>query len=274
MRAELVQKAKTLPPSPPRPLAELPTTDPSPDEDATVGDLVMSKTTNSTPAAQQPASTSVSKSSFADLRKGRQAGRKAFASPITQDSSSLSSHVAGPDPTASPSTLPVSRIALDDAPPLLPNALGPPRSPLKSESEIDHPNASTSTSTPSPTPLPLLDPLAPGSALALIDSIRRYTPSATYPLLSHLSTSPSAIGKMLDNFLEPDQIPLMLDRLHETLALEEAVPEVVRRFIAGMTQTKRWAMTAIMLSKRERALGQEVWERAGGEGDFTRRREV
>jgi hypothetical protein len=76
---------------------------------------------------------------------------------------------------------------------------------------------------------------------------------------------------MVDNFLEPDQIPLILDRLRETLALEEADPEVVRRFIAGMTQTKRWAMTAFMLSRGERALGQEVWEKAGGEGDFTRR---
>ena len=255
-----------MPPSPPRPPpAELRTTITTtasitelPQED----DIPIA--TDPDPKSKSIESQTSTKSSFADLKKGRQVGKKAFAAPV------LGPQAAMPSPSpptqadspqvASPSNLTLSAIALNET------------APITSTSS----NASVKVEESPTAPIPLLDPLAPGSAMALITSIRRHTASATYPLLSHLSTNPPAIGKMLDNFLEPDQLTLILTRLNETLDLEgeDRAKEVVRRFMVGMTQTRRWGMTAIMLSKAERALGQGVWSTAGGEGDFARRQEV
>jgi hypothetical protein len=96
----------------------------------------------------------------------------------------------------------------------------------------------------------------------------------TYPTIADLAKRPAGIGKMLDNFLEPDQLALTLSRLRETLGLEPVEKadrqETVMGFMAGMRMTRRWAMTAIMLSGKERQLGQDIWESAGGAGDWTR----
>jgi hypothetical protein len=79
---------------------------------------------------------------------------------------------------------------------------------------------------------------------------------------------------MLDNFLEPDQLALILARLRDTIDLDAASKEerqkVVRDVIAGVRMTKRWGMTAMMMSRKEKELGQEVWTSAGGMGDWTR----
>lgn len=79
---------------------------------------------------------------------------------------------------------------------------------------------------------------------------------------------------MLDNFLEPDQLALILARLRDTLDLEhegmQERQEVVRGFMSGLRMTRRWGMTAIMLSAKEKQLGQEVWTVAGGVGDWTK----
>jgi hypothetical protein len=79
---------------------------------------------------------------------------------------------------------------------------------------------------------------------------------------------------MLDNFLEPDQLALILARLRDTIDLDAASKEerqkVVRDVIAGVRMTKRWGMTAMMMSRKERDLGQEVWTSAGGTGDWTK----
>ena len=80
---------------------------------------------------------------------------------------------------------------------------------------------------------------------------------------------------MLDNFLEPDQLALILARLRETIDLDTSSKEerqtVVRSLIAGVRMTKRWGMTAMMMSRKEKELGQEVWTSAGGTGDWTKR---
>jgi hypothetical protein len=80
---------------------------------------------------------------------------------------------------------------------------------------------------------------------------------------------------MLDNFLEPDQLALILARLRDTMELDTASKEkrqkVVKDLIAGLRMTKRWAMTAMMMSSKEKQLGQEVWTSAGGTGDWTKR---
>lgn len=230
-----------------------------------MSDLVISET-DSEPAGitvEQPAS--VARNSFADLKKGRQAGRKAFATP--------------PAPAPIPSTPSPSHPDVSDhtAPPSSPPSLsGSTPAPADITSPTIKSTPSSSKVEPVTQPIPLLNPLAPGSALALITTIRRYPPQTTLPLISHLSIDPAAIGRMLDNFLEPDQLTLILKRLNETLDQDQdqSDPGVVRRFMVGMTQTKRWAMTAIMLSKTERALGQEVWSKAGGQGDFARRQDL
>jgi hypothetical protein len=80
---------------------------------------------------------------------------------------------------------------------------------------------------------------------------------------------------MLDNFLEPDQLALILARSRDTMELDTASKEerqkVVKDLIAGLRLTKRWTMTAMMMSKKEKDLGQEVWISAGGTGDWTKR---
>lgn len=232
-----------------------------------MSDLVISDThpQSTSVAVEQPtsATASVPKNSFADLKKGRQAGRKTFATPPT--SAPIPSPQPQPDVSvriASTSSSKDSSLPVPSIPPA--DIASPTTKSTSSKSEME-----TVTE-----PIPLLDPLAPGSALALITSIRRHPARTTLPLISHLSANPMAVGKMLDNFLEPDQIPLILNRLKETLALDSSDPGVVRRFMVGMTQTRRWAMTAIMLSKAERALGQEVWSKAGGQGEFTRHQEL
>jgi chromosome condensin MukBEF complex kleisin-like MukF subunit len=80
---------------------------------------------------------------------------------------------------------------------------------------------------------------------------------------------------MLDNFLEPDQLALILARLRDTIDLNTGLKEerqkVVKDLIAGLRLTKRWGMTAMMMSRKEKDLGQEVWISAGGTGDWTKR---
>jgi hypothetical protein len=80
---------------------------------------------------------------------------------------------------------------------------------------------------------------------------------------------------MLDNFLEPDQLALILARLRDTINIDVTSKEkrqtVVKDLIAGLRMTKRWGMTAMMMSKKEKDLGQEVWTSAGGAGDWTKR---
>jgi hypothetical protein len=79
---------------------------------------------------------------------------------------------------------------------------------------------------------------------------------------------------MLDNFLEPDQLALLLARLRDAIALDAGSKEerqkVVKDLIAGLRMTKRWGMTAMMMSKKEKDLGQEVWTLTGGTGDWTK----
>ena len=80
---------------------------------------------------------------------------------------------------------------------------------------------------------------------------------------------------MLDNFLEPDQLALILARLRDTIDLDVTSKEkrqtVVKDLIAGLRMTKRWGMTAMMMSSKEKQLGQEVWTSAGETGDWTKR---
>jgi hypothetical protein len=91
-------------------------------------------------------------------------------------------------------------------------------------------------------------------------------------VISDLAKKPERIGKMLDDVLEPDQLALILGRLRETIDLDvEGVKESVKSFITGLRMTKRWIMTVIMLSSKEKQLGQEIWSLVGGEGDWTRR---
>jgi hypothetical protein len=92
--------------------------------------------------------------------------------------------------------------------------------------------------------------------------------------MADLAKRPASIGKMLDNFLEPDQLALILVRLQEMLESDQRqgkeTKEVVRGFMSGLRMTRRWSMTAIMLSVKEKQLGQEVWSAAGGAGDWTK----
>lgn len=200
------------------------------------------------------AATAASKGTFADMRKNRQTGRKAFASPVP--TASVNNGPATETVITSPPSASLEHIRLDDSHP----AQQPP--------------------TASSPPLPLLDPLAPGSALAFISSIRRHPANLTFPLIAHMASRPAAVGKMFDDLLEPDQLALILRRLDETLELDQSSSrpderkEAVKRFMSGMTVTRRWAMTAIMLSRSEKELGQRVWGRAGGDGDWTKRHNV
>jgi hypothetical protein len=197
-----------------------------------------------------PASTAI-KGSFADMKKGRQAGRKAYAAPTAPTPPSHAADTPAEDlkPT-SPSSLPLEAVTIEEPP---------------------HPASSSSPSQPA---LPLLDPTVPGSAMSLVSSIRSYPASATYPLMADLAKRPASIGKMLDNFLEPDQLALILVRLQEMLESDQRqgkeTKEVVRGFMSGLRMTRRWSMTAIMLSVKEKQLGQEVWSAAGGAGDWTK----
>jgi hypothetical protein len=80
---------------------------------------------------------------------------------------------------------------------------------------------------------------------------------------------------MLDNFLEPAQLAIILARLQDTmnldLATKEEREEVVVDFMAGLRLTRRWGMTTMMLSSKEKQLGQEVWNTVGGNGDWTKK---
>lgn len=79
---------------------------------------------------------------------------------------------------------------------------------------------------------------------------------------------------MLDNILEPDQLALILVRLQETLDLDVGTREErmagVKAFVTGLRRTNRWSMTVIMLSSKERRMGQDIWESVGGTGDWTK----
>jgi hypothetical protein len=199
------------------------------------------------------------RSSFADLKKGRQA-KKTFTKSTTSDPSptlvrapaSKIPPVPVNQPT-SPSSLPIDKVSISE----------PLPSKLTSRSELSF------------DPLPLLDPTIPGSALSLVSAIRTHSPHATWPVLAELSKQPAAVGKMLDNFLEPDQLALILARLRDTINIDVTSKEkrqtVVKDLIAGLRMTKRWGMTAMMMSKKEKDLGQEVWTSAGGAGDWTKR---
>lgn len=196
-------------------------------------------------------------SSFADLKKGRQAKKTFTKSTTSKPSPTPASPPSSDDhpiskPT-SPSSLPIDKVSISE----------PPPSKLASRSNL------------SSEPLPLLDPTIPGSALSLVSAIRTHSAEATWPVLAELSKQPAAVGKMLDNFLEPDQLALILARLRDTIDLDTSAKEerqtVVRDLIAGVRMTKRWAMTAMMMSKKEKELGQEVWTSAGGTGDWTKR---
>jgi len=197
------------------------------------------------------------RTSFADLKKGRQA-KKTFTTP-TPSGPSPTPVPASPSETApvskstSPSSLPIDKVSISE----------PPPSKLASRSELSSDS------------LPLLDPTIPGSALSLVSAIRTHSPEATWPALAELSKQPAAVGKMLDNFLEPDQLALILARLRDTIDLDTSSLEerqtVVRHLLAGVRMTKRWGMTAMMMSRKEKELGQEVWTSARGTGDWTKR---
>jgi hypothetical protein len=201
------------------------------------------------------------RTSFADLKKGRQA-KKTFTTPTTS--------VPSPTPASPPTSPPTSETTPVNGAPTSPSSLPfdkvsisePPPSRLASRSEL------------SSDPLPLLDPTIPGSALSLVSAIRTHSPQATWPVLAELSKQPAAVGKMLDNFLEPDQLALLLARLRDAIALDAGSKEerqkVVKDLIAGLRMTKRWGMTAMMMSKKEKDLGQEVWTLTGGTGDWTK----
>lgn len=197
---------------------------------------------------------SASRGSFADLKKDRLAGRKTYAAPPTVSTPALAtlptndaSHGDDTVRATSPSSLPLESVRIGEI---------------------------TVSPTQARAPLQLLDPTVPGSAISLMTAIRNHPASQTYPLLADLAKRPAGIGKMLDNFLEPDQLALILARLQETLNLDpmekEERGEVVRGFMSGLRMTRRWAMTAIMLSAKEKQLGQEVWTSAGGSGDWTK----
>ena len=181
------------------------------------------------------------KTSFADLKKGRQAGRKTFTTTLPVPPSEVS--------LVSPSTLTLEKASITDPTP-------------------------ATTSGPVDIPLPLLDPTIPGSALAFISSIRTRSAQATWPIIADLAKRPESIGKMLDNILEPDQLALILVRLQETLDLDGGTKEErmagVRAFVTGLRRTNRWSMTVIMLSSKERQMGQDIWESVGGTGDWTK----
>jgi len=63
-------------------------------------------------------------------------------------------------------------------------------------------------------------------------------------------------------------------RLQETINLDVGTKEErskgVRAFVTGLRRTNRWSMTVIMLSSKERRMGQDIWESVGGTGDWTK----
>jgi hypothetical protein len=248
------QKAKALPPSPPRspapatasPAVESIAPEAHPEAPASKTEEVVSPAVG--PIKDAP------RGSFADLKRDRQTGRKTYATPSMIPSPpaptanlQLSSESEATTRPTSPSSLPLETVSIADS------TISPSRPKIS---------------------LPLLDPDVPGSALSLISAIRSHPAMDTYPIIADLAKRPAGIGRMLDNFLEPDQLALILSRLRETLGLEEVEKgeraEVVTGFVTGMRKTRRWAMTAIMLSGKERQLGQDIWDSAGGAGDWTR----
>jgi hypothetical protein len=80
---------------------------------------------------------------------------------------------------------------------------------------------------------------------------------------------------MLDDILEPDQLALTLARLQETVNLDEGTKEErmesIKGFVNGLRMTSRWGMTIIMLSSKERQMGEDVWDSVGGIEDWTKR---
>lgn len=242
-QAEL-QTSRTLPPSPPRTVKGLSGENAAADNPGLDSQSLSAPSSAETVSQAAPAA--AKGGSFADLKKGRQAGRKTFAEPARQASPPSLPAVK----PVSPSSLPLEDVRISD------------NRPSEAEDAVTHEDVL----------LPLLDPLAPGSALTFVSFIRRYSASSTLPQIQHLSTRPNALGRMLDNFLEPDQLALILRRLRETLDLPGSHEEVVRLFMIGLTQTRRWAMTSIMLSKQEKELAQSVWKRAGGQGDWAKPR--
>lgn len=197
--------------------------------------LAASPTVKLSPNAMEPV-----KTSFADLKKGRQAGRKTFTTTLPVPPSEA--------PLVSPSALTLGKASITDLTP--------------------------ATSGSADIPLPLLDPTIPGSALALISSLRTRSAQATWPIIADLAKRPESIGKMLDNILEPDQLALILVRLQETLDLDVGTKEErmagVKAFVNGLRRTNRWSMTVIMLSNKERQMGQDIWGSVGGTGDWTK----
>jgi hypothetical protein len=189
----------------------------------------------------------ITRTSFADLKKGRQT-KKTFAKPTASAATSVD------ESPESPSSIPLEKVYITDTPTPAPISA--------------HPKLSSEA-------LPLLDPTIPGSALSLISAIRTHSTQATWPVIAALSKQPEAVGKMLDNFLEPNQLALILARLRDTISIDVAKEDerkkVVIDFVAGLRMTKRWGMTAMMLSSKEKQLGQEVWTSAGGTGDWTKK---
>ena len=249
--AEYLQKPKELPPSPPHArTTELPSGRLS----ATIEEI------SDSPNVIEPVKeidtslkhAETARSSFADLKKGRQA-KKTFTKPTSPTPLTAVPTEVSP---LSPSALPLEQVTIS-TPPLAPtSATISTRSHLSSES------------------LALLDPTMPGSALSLISAIRTHTAETTWPVIADLSKQPATLGKMLDNFLEPDQLALILTRLRESLdsaSVQEERKKVIVDFVAGLRMTRRWSMTAMMLSSEEKQLGQEVWTIAGGTGDWAKR---
>ena len=249
--AEYLQKPKELPPSPPHArTTELPSGRLS----ATIEEI------SDSPNVIEPVKeidtslkhAETARSSFADLKKGRQA-KKTFTKPTSPTPLTAVPTEVSP---LSPSALPLEQITISTPPPAPTSATISTRSHLSSES------------------LALLDPTMPGSALSLISAIRTHTAETTWPVIADLSKQPATLGKMLDNFLEPDQLALILTRLRESLdsaSVQEERKKVIVDFVAGLRMTRRWSMTAMMLSSEEKQLGQEVWTIAGGTGDWAKR---
>ncbi|WWC85675.1 uncharacterized protein L201_000541 [Kwoniella dendrophila CBS 6074] len=93
---------------------------------------------------------------------------------------------------------------------------------------------------------------------------------------------PRILIQILNNLLEPDHLGLIIKAVYYGLNSDttqnnqnemqkqeqEQSQGRIKDILLGLKQTKRWKMNYAMLSRKEKLLGEEIWEKVGGQGQF------